>query len=163
MWWTRNQIIHNGAQLNILQLLNKIKRLCRKHVSAWHQRWVEKISRWVPPKPRLFKANFDVAMHEDFTVRAAAIRDHLGKIIGTSVHKFQVDDPLEEEVYAALLGVEEAKRRGFTAVTVEGDSLLAIKASSKYQAQVNWRIHGRIGDILQYAADFVSCDFHYVS
>lgn len=69
IWWsTRNQIIHNDAQLNILQLINHIKKLCGEHVSAWHQKRVEKSSRWVPPKPRVFKANFDVAVCDEFVV-----------------------------------------------------------------------------------------------
>lgn len=43
---------------------------------------------------------------------AAVIRDHMGKLAGACVHKFQVDDPLEGEVCAAWLGIKEAMRRG---------------------------------------------------
>lgn len=49
IWWTRNQIIHNDAQMNILQLINRIKRLYGEHVSAWNQKRVEKSFRWAPP------------------------------------------------------------------------------------------------------------------
>lgn len=43
----------------------------------------------------MFKASFDVAVRDDFAVRAAVIRDHMGKLVGACVHKFQVDNPLE--------------------------------------------------------------------
>lgn len=102
-------------------------------------------------------------MMVDFAVGAAVIRDHLGKFVGAGVQKYQVDNSLEGEVCAAQLGIEVAKRKGFSDVIVEGDSLLTIDALWKYPSRVDWSIHSRIADIVFSASGFNSCVFSFVT
>lgn len=87
----------------------------------------------------------------------------MGKFVGAGVQKYQVDNSLEAEVCAAQLGIEVAKRKGFSDVIVEGDSLLTIDALWKYPSRVDWSIHSRIADIVFSASGFNSCVFNFVT
>lgn len=108
IWWTRNQIIHNEAKLDVLHMPNRVNRLCREHLGAWRQKKLAQLAQWIPPTMGSVKVNFDVAMG------AAVIRDHSGMFVGAAVQQFQVTDSLVGEVRAAHLGVEEALRCDFS-------------------------------------------------
>lgn len=162
IWWTQNQMVHQGATLEMGKLLSMIHGRCGERLHAWAQK--EELPcniRWSPPLPGTVKMNFDVAIREEFAMGAAVIRDHCGKISGACVKETQVNDPLEGEVFAAHLGFE-ARRCGFKSVILEGDSLHTIEAFRKYPVRTNWSTFGRIDDILSRASEFDSVGFSFV-
>lgn len=57
--------------------------------------------------------------------------------------------PLKGEMQAAMLGLEEAYRRGIENIILERDSETVIKAIQCYPKRVEWRIHDEVGGMLQ--------------
>ena len=72
------------------------------------------IARWKSPLYGKIKVNFDVAMRPKFAVGAVVFRNHLGRVVGAKVQKFFVAGPLEGEVSAAVMGIQEAQVYGFS-------------------------------------------------
>lgn len=83
------------------------------------------IAQWSPPSLGQIKVNFDVAVRPDFSVGAAVLRDHLGRVVGVKVQKSHVVGPLEGEVFATTLGLEAGKAQGFQDVIIVPLKLLA--------------------------------------
>ncbi|GLT54850.1 hypothetical protein SLA2020_280130 [Shorea laevis] len=79
IWFTRNKLLHGSTIFSPEASLIQLKSTMKNHVSAWND--VVLSSLWIPPKPGSFKANFDVAVRESFSVAAAVICDSSGEII----------------------------------------------------------------------------------
>ncbi|KAB1228236.1 hypothetical protein CJ030_MR7G005006 [Morella rubra] len=162
-WWTRNQVIHHKAHLDLMVIVSQVHRLWREHLAAWQQKRQASIpSCWIPPKSGQFKVNFDVAVRDEFAVGAAVIKDSNGMIVGACVEKLDTEFPEDGEICAAYIGLLEAQRCGCRSIIVEGDSHLAIDAIRKYPEQLNWQSVGRIGDIVHLASAFDLCSFSFV-
>lgn len=83
VWWSRNQIVHHAASLDVLSLLLRLRRSFEGHVAAWSRRCeAVEIARWNPPTAGLIKVNFDVAIRTGFAVGAAVLSNHLGRVVG---------------------------------------------------------------------------------
>lgn len=71
IWWTRNQIVHKAAVLNLMALVNSIQRVTEEHMMVWKQQREQVLSIcWTPPPLDTVKVNFDVAIRETFAVGA---------------------------------------------------------------------------------------------
>lgn len=93
-------------------------------------------ARWVPPMMGFFKVNFVVTIQDSFAVGAAVIKDYCGRVAGACVQQILVEDPEDGEIWAAQIGIEEARRCGFKQIIVEGDSSRAIEAIHHYPEKV---------------------------
>ncbi|KAB1220323.1 hypothetical protein CJ030_MR3G019069 [Morella rubra] len=109
------------------------------------------------------KVNFDVAVRKTFAMGNAILRDSQGQIVGVCVNQTQVDEPLKGEAFAAPTGVDEAIRRGFKDIIVEGDSLQLIDSLRKFPARVDWRIFSRVNDIVRSLSRLDSFSFQFVN
>lgn len=131
LWWSRNQIVHNEAVLDILSLVARKSKVSEDHLAAWARRGeITEIACWSPPSLGQIKVNFDVALRAGFFVGAAVLHDHQGRVVGAKVQQSSVVGPLEGEVFATSLGLEVAQALGFQDVIMEGYSLLAVEALS---------------------------------
>lgn len=152
--------MHQHATLDLLKLLARIRRSSGEQVQAWKQK--EELTcfhRWTPPGLGQIKVNFDVAVRESFAVGAAVLRDSQGRIVGACVNQIQVAGPLEGEAAAAQIGVEEAIRRGFKNIILEGDSLLFVDSLRHFPARVDWSIYNRVDDIVRSLSSFYYFSF----
>ncbi|KAB1203086.1 hypothetical protein CJ030_MR8G005520 [Morella rubra] len=144
--------------------VKSIHKVVREHLVAWqHKREQRSISWWSPPPLGTIKVNFDVAMRDSFAVGAAVLKDHRGLVVGAVVKKLPKVDPEDGEIWAAQIGLEEARRCGFRKILVEGDSIRAIDAIRSFPKQLNWRSYGRIGDMVNCSSSFDSCRFYFVN
>lgn len=72
-----------------------------EHLSIWNKnKEVAIVARWQSPMLCQHKVNFDVAIWDDFAVGVAVIKNHVGKVVGTSFRKFHVEDSEDGEIRA---------------------------------------------------------------
>lgn len=163
VWMARNTIVHEGGTIEVLELIRKIRNLSVEHLQAWQQvSGVQQPVHWQPPPLGFIKLIFDVAVHEEFAVGAAVLRNDQGNVVGAVVKKLSTTDPLEGELLAAEIGIKEAGRQGIKRLLVEGDSLLAIKAFSSYPRRESWMHFNLIADIHFGLDSFGPCSFCFV-
>lgn len=164
IWWTRNQIVHKVAALDLMELVNRIQRVTREHLLSWKQKQEQALSsRWTPPPMDTVKVNFDVAVRDTFAVGAAVIKDHAGMVVGAVEKKLPLVDLEDGEIWAAQIGLVEACRCGFQKILVKGHSTSAIDAIRSYPKRLNWRSYGRIGDMVNFFSSFDSVGFCFVN
>ncbi|KAB1221733.1 hypothetical protein CJ030_MR2G019960 [Morella rubra] len=110
VWMARNTIVHEGGTIEVLELFRKIRKLSVEHLQAWQQvSGVQQPVHWQPPPHGFIKLNFDVAVHEEFVVGAAVLRNDQGNVMGAVVKKLSTTDHLRENSWQQKL---ESKRLG---------------------------------------------------
>jgi hypothetical protein len=67
IWFVRNKLVHDNKQPNPIESIQIIANSVQIHKKAWSDSAFS--STWAPPLPGNFKANFDVAVKNDFSVR----------------------------------------------------------------------------------------------
>jgi hypothetical protein len=95
---------------------------------------------------RFFKANFDVAVRDSFSVAAGVICDSSGSIIFAATLKLPSTDALLGEASAALLASRLASSAGLDNISLEGDSLLVSLALNSPSLFSSWNFCNLISD-----------------
>jgi hypothetical protein len=106
IWFSRNKLIHEAVTPVPDKIQLQLSSLVSRHVSAWKDAALPSL--WIPPLPGSFKANFDVAVRDSFSVAAAVISDSSGDIIFAATSKLLGTDALMGEAAAALLASQLA-------------------------------------------------------
>jgi hypothetical protein len=101
IWFVRNKLVHDNIQPKPIESIQIIANSVQVHKKAWSDSALS--STWVPPFPGNFKANFDVAVKNDFSIAAMVLSDSNGKIINAATKRLSTTDATIGEAQAALL------------------------------------------------------------
>lgn len=125
IWFSRNQLVHNGTQPVISNSILQVVATSKTHLSAWSDDLASSL--WLPHLPGTIKPNFVVALRPDFAVAATVISDSKGNIIKAATKRLSIQDVAAiGEAHAALLAIQTAADCGVYSLILEGDALNVI-------------------------------------
>ena len=120
---------------------------------------------WNPPSGNCFKLNVDAAFLSDSKKAnlGMVVRDSSGTVQVCAVTKVDnIDSALQAELRAILFGLEIAQENLLTPLTVESDSLVAVKEILKgKETFCEWECI--IADICDLAREFERCNFCFIN
>lgn len=65
LWFYRNQVIHDQKKINILQLIEQVKKSFKDHCRAWEWKKQQKGNDMIPSPIHHISINFDVAVRDN--------------------------------------------------------------------------------------------------
>jgi hypothetical protein len=145
IWFVRNKLVHDNKQPNPIESIQIIANSVQIHKKAWSDSVFS--STWAPPLPGNFKANFDVAVKNDFSVAAMVLSDSNGKIIHAATKRLSTTDASIGEAQAALLASQIASSLGIYSLILEGDAINIILAIQQPDLFLDWNFASIISDI----------------
>jgi hypothetical protein len=145
IWVSRNQIIHKAQQPVISNSVKQVSITFRAHQSAWQAS--TSISYWAPPPIGSIKANFDLAIRQNFAVAAVVLSDPQYCIIAAATKRLSIVDAAIGEAQAALLALRLAASNGTSSLFIEGYALTAILAIKNPNLFREWNFSSVLDDI----------------
>jgi hypothetical protein len=128
LWFSKNQAIHNGVIPDVSMLAANINRISLEHYTTWTT--ISNLVRelWSPSSTDIFKVNFDAAIRELFSVKAAICRNFKGQIIKIFSQVRPPCNPTYGKAQTAILAVSLAASFHLENFILEGDSSIVILA-----------------------------------
>lgn len=162
VWFSRNQLVHHGGNLNIIHLLWII-------CSQYHELicvWLEKVSNlhpvWHPPPLDSWKFNFDVAIRKSLAFTTIVYRDHEGNILFVRTKRLPPSGLLVGEARASLFAAQEVFLILDVPIILEGDSLLVMDSINQRGRGDAWQISALVSDIHRLAHGRDNWKFEHV-
>ncbi|KAB1201363.1 hypothetical protein CJ030_MR0G003935 [Morella rubra] len=159
VWFSRNQLVHHGGNLNIIHLLWTI-------CSRYHELicvWLEKVSNlhpvWHPPPLDSWKFNFDVAIWKSLAFTTIVYRDYEGNILFVRTKRLLL---LVGEARASLFAAQEVFLILDVPIILEGDSLLVMDSINQRGRGDAWQISALVSDIHRLAHGRDNWKFEHV-
>ncbi len=84
IWNLRNQAIHNGGAINLIETIRRLDYKVAEYVPIIHhtKNLVQNKNHvWISPPPNVVKLNVDVVVSKDHTTLAVVAREGRGKIL----------------------------------------------------------------------------------
>jgi hypothetical protein len=148
IWMARNKALHEDIVPNAMVISSTINRIVKLHHSAWSNKLIPKQVVWEKPASPIFKINYDVAIHPNFSSQAAVCRDSFGTIIGCSTIISPPCTLVYGEAKAAFLACQLALSLHLSQFILEGDSLTMALSLQKSTLTQDWRISPIISQIM---------------
>lgn len=139
LWFLRNKITHEGARVDILGLIDTIKRRYAEHSYAWGVVGRGSGLRWVPLVVGFLKLNSDVAIRPNGSYITILVRDSSNSLRMAYMERLIAIDPLVGEASALAEAMALARRRKWLRVEMETDSLVLYK-EVLCEAPPSWEI-----------------------
>jgi hypothetical protein len=148
IWMAWNKAIHEDIVPNAMVISSTIKRIVKLHHSVWSNKLIPKQVVWEKPASPIFKINYDVAIHPNFSAQAAVCRDSFETIIGCSTIISPPCTLFCGEAKAAFLACQLALSLHLSQFILEGDSLTVALSLQKPTLTQDWRISPIISQIM---------------
>ncbi|XP_023923312.2 uncharacterized protein LOC112034728 [Quercus suber] len=85
IWHPRNQVWHNGNEVNIISTICNAKNKVKEYLNALDHKQDndrrEELTSWIPPPKNYIKLNVDAAVSKAFTSLAVVARNKFGKML----------------------------------------------------------------------------------
>lgn len=111
VWHQHNRVVHGEDGIEILHLVDRVRRTSLSHLAAWKSFCPLSPPVWYPPL-WCIKINVDVAVRSSFSMAACVGKDSLGNVLHAETRKLLKVDPTIGEVEALWLGVEATLKIG---------------------------------------------------
>jgi hypothetical protein len=154
IWFVRNKLVHDNIQPKPIEYIQIIANSVQVHKKAWSDSALS--STWVPPLLGNFKANFDVAVKNDFSVAAMVLSDSNGKIICAATKCLSTNDTTIGEARTALLVSQIASSLGICSLTLEEDAINIILCIQQPDLFLDRNFASIISDIQVYLLSLYS-------
>jgi hypothetical protein len=149
LWVSRKKAYNEGISINAISLSRRINKLAMEHSKAWLSiRPKPIIEKWIPLPQSSFKINFDTAIQDNFSARAAICRNHLGQIIKMDSIINPPCQPNMGEALKAQLAISLAISLDLSQVIIEGDSQVVIFVLQDPSIARDWTISSLIHQII---------------
>uniref|UniRef100_A0A2N9GPM4 Reverse transcriptase domain-containing protein n=1 Tax=Fagus sylvatica TaxID=28930 RepID=A0A2N9GPM4_FAGSY len=165
IWNMRNQVVHNGTNINLLSMITALDNCIEEHSLAWSPHPSQTQANhivWEPPPPQVVKLNVDAALAANITTLAVTARDHCGNVLKAWAKPLNSNDSLEAEAAVILWAVELALSEKYCNIIVESDAQLCIDALTGPGDAVDWKIRVLCSNTKLLALSFMSCSFVWV-
>lgn len=147
VWHYRNSITHGDSAVDLRILVERVRRISWLHVSAWKAAPLKLSPTWRPPTSDVIKINVDVAVKSSFSFAACVCWDHLNFILFAETWKLSMVDPTVGVAEALCLGMEVARRRHWSQVLFEVDSLIVMNSVSRDIGDCPWAIEPDVSSL----------------
>lgn len=172
IWATRNNMVHEGRNLNLGELVRSIRRRYHAHCVAWTHCDSPVLHNWSPPSQGVFKINYDAALRDNRICIAVVCRNWKGEGIQARLNRLAGVVPIEGEARAARLACSLAEELGLQNLALEGEAqalvtrvvhtdmvpdwiieaeVLTMRAMLKSHGQWTFRWIPRVGNDMAYA------------
>ncbi|KAB1213710.1 hypothetical protein CJ030_MR5G004853 [Morella rubra] len=162
IWFSRNQLLHQGKRDDVCSLIRRIHRLFVEHSIAWTAVSSEVLAVWSPPCGNFWKFNFDVAIRPACSMLAVVCRNSDGLLLFAWTKRLPPGTPLVGEARAALFAVQEACLLSYPLVVFQGDNLQVCRTLSQADFSPDWSIDPIICDIQALLEAHASWSFSHV-
>ena len=166
IWHLRNQVWHNGNEVNIISTIcnveNKVKEylIALDHVQDKDRS--EEVTSWIPPPKNYIKLNVDTAILQTFTSLAVLGRNEFGEVLKVWAKIHDLCTPTQAEAAAILWALILATTENWCNIIVEGDSKICLDALSKVEEPSDWSISSITRDAADMSVFFYNCKFCWV-
>ncbi|KAL4347479.1 hypothetical protein GQ457_17G008030 [Hibiscus cannabinus] len=166
VWYTRNQVVHEGIVHSNHNTLSFVVAFLREH-DMFNPlaclRPLRSHGSWSTPVSDVIKVNFDASFDVSVgkSVSGVVCRDSEGLILAACCYPHSyVTDPFQAEALACLVAIGFTRDLGFAKVLLEGDSLTIIKNCSSEANDISL-ISPMIADIKEVAKSFQQISFTF--
>ncbi|KAB1208754.1 hypothetical protein CJ030_MR6G005863 [Morella rubra] len=163
LWFTRNKIIHEDAQVDTRVLISLIRRQYFEHADAWLVKGQDARLCWCPPCDGRLKFNSDVVIRSNGSYIAISVRDSLSSLCMVYTERFAAIDPLVGEALAMVEAMELARRNNWLCVDFECDSLILCKEVLSAERTSCWAIEASVAQIRRDLVEFREWKIAWVS
>ena len=163
IWHLRNQVLHNGNEVNIISTICNAKNRVKEYLIALdHEQDKDrsvKLTSWIPPPKNYIKLNVDVAVSQAFTSLAVVARNEFGEVLKVWAKIHDLCTPTQAEAVAIMWALNLATAENWCNIIVEGDSKICFDALSKAEEPSDWSISSIIHDVASMSVSLDKCEF----
>ena len=166
IWHLRNQVLHNGNEVNIISTICNAKNRVKEYLIALdHEQDKDrsvKLTSWIPPPKNYIKLNVDVAVSQAFTSLAVVARNEFGEVLKVWAKIHDLCTPTQAEATAIMWALNLAAAENWCNIIVEGDLKICFDALSKAEEPSDWSISSIIHNAAGMSVSFDKCEFCWV-
>uniref|UniRef100_A0A2N9H629 Reverse transcriptase domain-containing protein n=1 Tax=Fagus sylvatica TaxID=28930 RepID=A0A2N9H629_FAGSY len=125
IWNLRNQITHNGGEINLISTIKGIEARVQEFLLSQElppQHIHMDVTKWSTPPPNVVKLNVDAAILRNHSTLAVIARNDKGEVLKAWAKQSKCCDPLQAETSAVLWALQLAASESFMHIIIEGDA-----------------------------------------
>uniref|UniRef100_A0A2N9GNN9 Reverse transcriptase domain-containing protein n=1 Tax=Fagus sylvatica TaxID=28930 RepID=A0A2N9GNN9_FAGSY len=125
IWNLRNQITHNGGEINLISTIKGIEARVQEFLLSQElppQHIHMDVTKWSTPPPNVVKLNVDAAILRNHSTLAVIARNDKGEVLKAWAKQSKCCDPLQAETSAILWALQLAASESFMHIIIEGDA-----------------------------------------
>ena len=164
IWNLRNQITHNGGEINLISTIKGIEARVQEFLLSQEippQHIHMDVTKWSTPPPNVVKLNVDAAILRNHSTLAVIARNDKGEVLKAWAKQSKCCDPLQAETSAVLWTLQLAASESFMHVIIEGDAKVCFDAIAD-NSPAPWTVSSLITNITELSNSFLSCCFCWI-
>ena len=164
IWNLRNQITHNGGEINLISTIKGIEARVQEFLLSQElppQHIHMDVTKWSTPPPNVVKLNVDAAILRNHSTLAVIARNDKGEVLKAWAKQSKCCDPLQAETSAVLWALQLAASESFMHIIIEGDAKVCFDAIAD-NSPAPWTVSSLINNITKLSNSFLSCCFCWI-
>ena len=166
IWLMRNQLLHNGGHIDIMETSQHIKKRTMEYAKTLSKEKSlskdKSLNGWEAPKEGWIKLNVDVAESKNAIALAVVARNKNGEVIKVWAKMHEWCLPLQAKATVVLWAIQLALSENWQHIIIEGDAKSCFDPLSIFDLQPDWSIATIISNILDLHKLFLNCNFSWV-
>ena len=125
IWHLRNQVRHNGSEVNIISTKVNAKNRIKEYLMALDHEHdkdrSEELTSWMPPPRNYIKLNVDASISSGFTFLAMVARNEFGEVLKVWTKIHDLHSPTQTKADTIQWALNLANDENWSNIVMEGD------------------------------------------